>query len=307
MVVDNASDDGSVEFLRSDHPWVEVLTLSENRFFTGALNAAAEAADTPWLAFLNNDMRVDPGWLHEAVVAAERYSVECVASHIKTWDGSQTQFCGGAINIEGKGFEWSGDDADPEEERNLLFACGGAMLVRRELFLSAGGFDPAYEMIYEDIDFGWRLNLAGHRVAYAPKSVVYHQGHASLSTLDYARKAVCFERNSLATLYKNLEEPRLVPLLPELCRRSVNRAQALAQHGPDGHATLQGCLAFWSRLPYWREQRQQVQATRVKPDAEIPGLITPYLARPWGYTRAHQESIADVEPLLAQVAQMEFE
>ena len=298
VVVDNASDDESRTFLRDCHPWVQILELPENRFFAGALNEAARRATTPWIAFLNNDMRVEPGWLREAFCIAERSACDCVASHILDWAGGRTQFCGGSINLEGKGFEWTERNADPNRERALLFACGGAMLVRRDLFLETGGFDEAFEMIYEDVDFGWRLNLMGKDVRYAPKSIVCHRAHASLRELDYSTKAVYFERNSLGMLYKNLEESALVRLLPGLGGRGVTRARALAAVECDGHATLDGLSAFWRCLPYWRERRREVQAQRRRRDNEIPGLFSSFLTADWGYTPAHRERVGDCRPSL---------
>ncbi len=298
VVVDNASDDESRTFLRDCHPWVHVLQLPENRFFAGALNEAARRAATPWIAFLNNDMRVEPGWLREAFRTADRNACDCVASRILDWTGARTQFCGGSINLEGKGFEWTQRDADPEEERALLFACGGAMLVRRGLFLECGGFDEAFEMIYEDVDFGWRLNLMGKNVLYAPKSIVCHRAHASLGELDYSTKAVYFERNSLGMVYKNLQESALARLLPGLSSRAMARARALAPVDCDGHATLEGLSAFWRRLPYWRERRREVQAKRRRRDDEIPSLFSSFLTADWGYTPAQRERVGDCRPSL---------
>lgn len=304
IVVDNASTDESRAFLRDQHPWVETIELPENRYFAGALNEAARQACSHWLAFLNNDMRVDSGWLREAMEAAERANVVCVASRIYDWEGCETQFCGGAINLEGKGFQWTERDVNPDDERFLLFPCGGAMLVRRDVFLEFGGFEGAFEMIFEDIDLGWRLNLAGYPVLYAPRSIVYHRGHASLERVDYSRKAVYFERNSLGLLYKNLESGILDGLLPCLSRRSVDRVRALSENSLDGLATLRGIDAFWADLPYWRGQRDRVQRRRVVPDRSIPGLFSSYLTKPWGYTARQTERISACRPSLDEIAQM---
>lgn len=306
LVVDNASPDESQTFLKDRHPWVECLELPENRFFAGALNEAARRTCTPWLAFLNNDMRVEPGWLREAMDAADRAKVVCVASRINDWEGRETQFCGGAINLEGKGFQWTERDADPAAERFLHFPCGGAMLIRRDVFLDLGGFEEAFEMIYEDVDLGWRLNLSGYPVLYAPRSVVYHRGHASLERVDYFRKAVYFERNSLGVLVKNLESAHLDRLLPFLSQRSLERVRALSAGSLDGLATLRGIEAFWSNLAYWRRQRERVQERRTIPDKCVPGLFSPYLTKPWGYTAPHTERISACRPSLDEIVQMLF-
>ncbi len=280
--------------LAGQFPEVDVLSLDANYGFAHALNLAAVQAHTEWIAFLNNDMRVHPRWLVDAMECAERNRVDCVASRILIWDGTRTQFAGGEINLLGKGFEWSEEDCDVEAERDLLFACGGAMLIRRDLFVDAGGFDREYELIYEDVDLGWRLNLYGHKVRYAPQSRVYHRQHASLAQVDYRRKAIYYERNSLATMYKNLGAGNWAVLMPALFRLAVHRTEALMCLPCDGYSHLCGVQAFFDHLPKWREKRRAVQARRRISDEEIFKRFFVNPMRLWGYTPKHTEALRDL-------------
>ncbi|MFH1742812.1 MAG: glycosyltransferase family 2 protein, partial [bacterium] len=291
LVVDNASRDGTCEMLSERFPEAKILHLDTNCGFAQALNQAAENSATEWLAFLNNDMRVHPKWLWEAMRAAETNQTPCVGSRIMNWDGSKTQFAGGEINLLGKGFEWGDEDCDVEEERRLFFACGGAMLIQRKLFLQAGGFDEDYEMIYEDVDLGWRLNLYGHEIRYAPQSVVYHRQHASLKKVPYSQKAVFFERNSLATIYKNLGAEMWAALMPSAMRLAVYRTKAMLKAGPDGYDQMRGVQAFFDRLPQWRVKRRHVQSLRTVSDEEILSRFFPNPTRLWAYTDRHKESL----------------
>ena len=63
--------------------------------------------------------------------------------------------------------------------RDLLFACGGSMLIEREVFLAVGGFDPDYFVFFEDVDLGWRLWLLGYRVVLQPTAITYQRTTAA--------------------------------------------------------------------------------------------------------------------------------
>src|SRR2546423_11570043 len=95
LVVDNGSTDGSRELLRRRYPSIRVVELAENDGFAGACNAGAEAVSADCIAFLNNDMRVDAGWLRALVDAYEPApGYVWVAGVIQSWDGSGPDFPG---------------------------------------------------------------------------------------------------------------------------------------------------------------------------------------------------------------------
>ncbi len=105
------------------------------------------------------------------------------------------------------------DEALIEDGSDLLFACGGSMLVGRDVFLELGGFDPAYFAFFEDVDLGWRLWLSGYKVRLAGGSRVLHRHHATASASPLHRLAVLYERNALSTLVKNVDDENLAPVL----------------------------------------------------------------------------------------------
>src|SRR5438067_13861978 len=94
------------------------------------------------------------------------------------WAGKKIDFQAGSLNVHGFGFQRSyGLPVDQQnlQHRQLLFACGGSMLVQRDVFLAVGGFDPDYFAFFEDVDLGWRLWLLGYRVTRAPTAITYHR------------------------------------------------------------------------------------------------------------------------------------
>ncbi len=295
VIVDNGSNDGSTNLVRRKFPEVKVYPLGSNMGFAPALNKAAKAFDSEWLCFLNNDVRVDPDWLSNLLYAAGKMKTVCLSSHLLNWEGTQTQFAGGWVNIFGKGFE--SDLLQDEKPYPVFFPCGGAMLIKRDVFLEMGGFDDDYFMIYEDIDLGWRLWLLGYSVYLVPDAYVMHKGHASLKNESYTAKAIYYERNSLATIYKNLDEDSLRFVLPLALKEVILRAKAVGgigvpvRYSNAGTATLAGLNAFFQLLPKLRTKRKTVQSRRMLSDAEIFSRFFPHPSTLWAYCEEHYNKL----------------
>ncbi|MBN2326104.1 MAG: glycosyltransferase family 2 protein [Candidatus Omnitrophica bacterium] len=287
VLVDNGATDGSVEFVRRRFPAVKIFALGRNEGFAPALNRAARVYESRWLCFLNNDVRVEVDWLSNLLHAARQIDAPCFASHLMDWKGKRTQFGGGWINLFGKGFESTG--IQEEQPYEIFFACGCGMMIRRDVFLDAGGFDDDYFMIYEDVDLGWRLRLLGHKIYLAPDAKIMHKGHASLDQIPYRQKALYFERNSLATIYKNLSDESLSAVLPLALREAALRAKGAAGQGlpfrysGDGLAILEAVQAFWDRLPVWQKKRASIQAKRTVSDAELFQRFFPNPDQLWAF------------------------
>jgi GT2 family glycosyltransferase len=220
-VVDNGSQDGSVAWLRTHHPHVRILENVTNEGFARPNNQAARQASGDLLALVNNDMKLQPDWL-ECMVARLQASppdVACLGGRILSWDGSTVDFIRGTMAFNGMGFQpGHGVPVDGPEGRDfpddLLFACGGAMLIRRDVFLEAGGFDEDHFAYYEDVDLGWRLWVLGHRVQFCPEAVCFHRHNGTSSRFARAGKVVLFERNALAAMLKNYEDATLARVFP---------------------------------------------------------------------------------------------
>jgi hypothetical protein len=202
------------------------------------------------------------------------------------WDGARIDFGGAAMNFHGHGSNrgWgrpyvAGTPGDPEP---ALFACGGAMAVDRKRFLAAGGFDPEYFAYFEDVDLGWRLWVLGERVLYVPAAFAYHRHHGS--GMDPARWRLLLERNALATLFKNYDEPNLEVVLP--AARALLAARAYMASGADVEPYAAAERAFDERLPTLRAARADIQSRRRRPDQEIlPLFREPF--RPSAFGRAY--------------------
>jgi GT2 family glycosyltransferase len=225
ILVDNGSRDRSVRYVQQEFPQVRIIQNERNEGFAGPNNQGAAAATGEYVAFLNNDMRVHPHWLRELVAAMRSApDVAIVGGKILTWDGDAVDFGIGSINFYGMGFQPPDASPSPDQHAEVLFACGGSMLVRRQIFLEVGGFDPDYFAYFEDVDLGWRLWLLGYRVLYAPRSLTYHRGHGTSSRMTTAQVGVLYERNALYSIIKNYDEDHLQRVLPAALLLLVRRA-----------------------------------------------------------------------------------
>lgn len=228
IVVDNGSNDNSLDILKKDYPQVKIIKNSKNMGFAYANNQAAKNARGEYIAFLNNDTKVDKDWLVE-LLRPVYMDNEIVASGSKVLsiDGKKIDFIGGMINFEGKGFQIDygipSEDYSSDKYTFLPFVNGGAMMINRRVFLDAGGFDEDFFAYYEDVDLGWRLWVLGYKVVFAPKSIVYHHHHGTSRTFSEDKLRFLKERNSLYSVFKNYDDSNLAKVLSGSLANIFNR------------------------------------------------------------------------------------
>lgn len=299
VCVDNASADGSVDFIRDAYPEVVLIESGANLGFAAGCNLGAEHVEADHVAFLNNDAKVDPAWLGALVDAVEDDpATACAGAKILDWEGRTVDFVEGHLNFHGfaRQAHWRAA-AEPgrfDAGKDILFACGGAMLVRRDVYRSVGGFDPDYFMFFEDVDLGWRLWVMGYRVVFAPRAITYHRHHGSAGKLPMDRRNLLYERNALFTIIKNYDQVNLDRILPAALMLAVHRATDRLQHSARGlddlspdrwpelaadalerdisYGDLAALVAIRDvsrRMPELLAKRRVVQARRARRDDEI--------------------------------------
>lgn len=235
VLADNASSDGSPGYVREHFPQVRILQFDRNYWFSGGINRAVAQSKSEYVAFLNSDMRVDPGWLVGLVEALEGDPKSvCSSSKILNWDGRLMDFGGTLLSFLGHARADGYHDPDLtayDDVTHILAPCGGAMLIDRQVFVDAGGFDEDYDAYFEDVDLGWRLWIMGYRVAFAPRSVCYHVHFGSSSSLKPERIQHLYERNALYTILKNYEQRYLDRVLPLALLMQFKRAYLHGEMG----------------------------------------------------------------------------
>jgi len=245
VVLDNGSQDGTVGWLRAQAPAVRVVASPVNLGFCAAYNRLVAASDAAAIVLLNNDTLPEADWLSELVrgLAGSPTDVAAVSGRIVSWDGSRLDFGRGIQTFDGHAFQLDyrrplASARLPGEGEELPFACGGNMIVRRDSFLAAGGFDERFFAYFEDVDLGWRLWSGGERVVAAPRAVVRHRSGASSELLGLYRRGFLFERNAFLTVFKNFEPGLWERMMPAVLWTLQARTQALLLGNNLGMATL---------------------------------------------------------------------
>lgn len=286
LVFDNGSSDGTREWLRAERPRVRLLESPSNRGFAAPNDRCAEAASAPLLCLVNNDVRLHPAFLRELVDARLASGAACVGARILDGAGHRIEFDGGVMSFDGHAAPrgW-GDPAPPllgEAPGTTvpsLFASGGAMLVDRAVFLEAGGFDEDYFAYFEDVDFGWRAWVLGHRVVVAPRAIAWHREHGSEGLLPPGRRIELLERNALLSVWKNYEPARAERAFACALALAAERARIEPARAAACERAVLGAAAL---LPRAQERRQAIQARRLRGDAEIAPLFREPMRPPIG-------------------------
>jgi GT2 family glycosyltransferase len=294
VVVENASGDDSAERIRAMAHDVVFVQSNENRGFAGGCNLGVSASHGEYVAFLNNDAKPAPGWISAAILRFARSpGIGAVASKVLDWDGNLVDYIGSGLTWFGMGYKPLTTEPPPPQKldvsRDVLFGTGAAMFVRRDVFDLLGGFDERFFMFFEDVDFGWRLNLLGWRFAYEPASIAFHKHHASMAEFGEFKEQYLLERNALFALYKNLGPEKLAEALPATLALAIRRSIAKSRLDsssfdlripggdsvpelPISKAALAGVFAvdqFVAHLPELKEARDAIQATRVVSDSRL--------------------------------------
>ena len=291
IVVDNGSGDATAAAVRAAAPEA-LLEEQDNRGFAGGATRGAQLASAALLLFLNPDAHPAPGCLDELRrVAAQRPGWGA-------WQALVTMNAGTRINTAGNvahflGLSWAGrcgrplSDA-PRAPEEVAFASGAALVVRRDAWERAGGFDERYFMYCEDLDLGLRLWLTGLGVGIAPAARVEHDYDFEKGQ----RKWFLLERNRWWTIVSDYPAALLALLAPALLAAELGLLVVAARGGWLG-AKLRSQLAVARALPAMLERRRAVQARRVTGTAEFARRLTADLDSPY------LGPVAEVAPLAA--------
>ena len=206
LVVDNGSTDGSVEWLKEHR--IPSIFLKENTGFSGAVNTGIRAADTPYVLLLNNDTRVEPGFVAAMERAMDQSpKIFSVSSRmIQMYHPELLDDAGDMYSILGWAYQRGvGRSSELYQKSCRIFsACAGATIYRRAVFHEIGLFDELHFAYLEDIDVGWRAKLYGYDNVYCPDAAVYHVGSGTSGSRYNSFKVRLAARNCIYLNYKNM-------------------------------------------------------------------------------------------------------
>jgi len=159
VMVDNNSTDGSVDFVKSNFPWVKIIETGENRGFAAGNNIGIKKTNSKYVFLLNNDTIVQPYWLSKVVETAESDPNIGIVGAIP-------------VHMDLSHFYKRHPSFNRVEEVSEV--AGATMLIKRELFNKIGLLDEYSFLYWEDTEFCWRAFLSGYKVVYDFDAIVYH-------------------------------------------------------------------------------------------------------------------------------------
>ncbi|QEH37863.1 N-acetylglucosaminyl-diphospho-decaprenol L-rhamnosyltransferase [Aquisphaera giovannonii] len=263
IVSDDASTDGTAEWLAAAFPSVRVLRRETNGGFCAAANAGIEVARGHFIQLLNNDTEVTAGWIESGLAPFADPTVGSVAPLVlvrsEPWrvdSAGDTYTLSGWPAKRGHGQPAERWAARPADE--VFAASGSSAFYRAEALRRVGGFDPLLGSYYEDVDLGFRLRWAGYRCLYSPRCRILHEISA---TYDHGRPSLQrrMARNAELVFWSNMPAGRLGPAI-------VLHAFLLATQGCWRLARLRFLPFFLGKLDAARDLKSIRDRRRLRAD-----------------------------------------
>lgn len=307
ILVDNASTDGTVEWVKQRYPNVRILKLLKNEGFAEANNRGFEISKGKFVLFLNNDVEVTPSFISELVVVLNgNASIGGVQSKLLLLsDKNRLDSIGAFLTSTGFLYHYGFMNIDNEKlnrQINLFTPKGASMMFKKnvllEVMIENNLFDREAFAYYEETDLAHRIWLHGKRIVYAPKSVVYHAMGGTSTKIENSFIQYHSFKNRIASFIKNISLEKLLPLLffhliavqifvfISVLKRKWNVAFAIEK------------ALFWNVafLPHTLAKRQVIQrAIRVQSDDFFWKEI--YRTPPLRYYWAQMQGVPYEEPV----------
>ena len=285
IVADNASTDGSVDYLRQHHPDVQLIILDKNYGFAEGYNQALRQVEAEYYVLLNSDIRVDSDWLTPMVAFMDAHPevAACQPKLLSEHDPESFEYagaCGGMLDRYGYPFcrgrifdTVEKDHGQYDTPMEILWATGAALLIRSADYWQQDGLDGRFFAHNEEIDLCWRLSIAGRKIYCLPQSHVYHVGGGTLPKANPMKTFLNF-RNNLTMLYKCLPDRDLRKVMMIRCVLDYVAALQmliLQRNVGDFKAVIRGRKAFNKWKADFTADRKRIQQSRRT--ASEPGRV----------------------------------
>lgn len=266
-VIDNASTDDSVEFIKENYPEIHVIQNEKNYGYAEGYNQGLKSVDADIYCLLNSDVEVTPDWIQPIQALFENEDIAAVQPKILDYHHkNKFEYAGaGGGFLDNFGYPYcrgrvfwtlEKDEGQYDDEIQVFWASGACFFVRAKDFWEHQGFDENFFAHMEEIDLCWRMNNANRKVFYTGKSTVYHVGGGTLK--NSPRKTFLNFRNSLWMLMRNLPAYKLFPVIfSRLVLDGITGIVFWRYHG-FGHliAIIRSHFSFYSKLgEYYKSRR----------------------------------------------------
>jgi hypothetical protein len=281
FVIDNASTDYSVDWVKQHFPSVKIISFDENLGFSKAYNKAVKMLDFEYIVFLNNDTQVTHNWLSELIKPMLRNeSIGVCGSKILLLEKKEKiAHAGGKLTFIGSGLDIDLFKPECESKTSAQFVgfmCGASMLVRKSTFVDVriDGFDQDYFSYHEDVDLCWRMWLNGYKVAYVPTSRLYHKGGGSWGSRTSFNRIFQSDKNRLINVAKNFSPQFLLISFPFSSLFSGFQIMNFLKKRniPAMKAILKAQSHFFHTIRATIYKRRKIQSYRVRGDCNLMNL-----------------------------------
>ncbi|MBI3412356.1 MAG: glycosyltransferase family 2 protein [Planctomycetes bacterium] len=268
IVVDDASQDCTATWVRTNHPDVELITLTANVGFCLAANAGLAPARGDIIELLNNDTEVSSGWADACLAHFDDPRVGSVAPLAMRMDAPDTiDSCGQEFHICGWAYERGHGRRLGTQERqaqDVFGASASCGFYRRSALERVGFLWPVYGAYLEDTDLAFRLRWAGYRCVFEPAARVAHHGSASYGA-ESDRVLRLLSRNEEFVFWANLPPGELLRgLVPHLGFVAVRCARKALEGRLGGYlAGKFDALRLWRTIA--RRHRDVRQLAQERP------------------------------------------
>lgn len=259
IVVDNGSTDAT-QLVAREFP-VDLVAFPENRGFAAAVNEGVRRAKGNWLLILNNDVILEPDWLHRLLTSAEQENAAFAAGKLLRMNEAGT-IDGSWDLVSRAAYAWRCGYGRPDGAvwsmpRKVSFVPMTAALFHQRVFEQIGLLETRFESYYEDVDFGIRCALAGLEGIYEPGAVALHMEKGTLGRRDY-RVMFLSARNQVLVLAKHYPADTLRKFAWPIL---VGQLLAVLAAAKKGHL-LAAIRGKWEGLRQWPTFRNEVKPKR---------------------------------------------
>lgn len=272
VVVDNASTDDTLQYVKEQFPTVKTLQIAVNRGFANGYYEALKQIQSKYYVLLSADFEVTNNWFPPLLQAMQRYEgLAACQPKIRYWrERAYFEYAGAAggfmdtwgyLFCRGRIFgDIEKDEGQYEDDIETFWASGGCLMVRADLYHQVGGLDADLYAHMEEVDLCWRLKNAGYKIGYIAGSTVYHVG-GSVISYGSPQKLYYNFRNNLILLFKNEKGSRLAWLFPlRLVLDGVAGLQMLASGKLTETLTIvKAHFHFYGSVGKWWRKRQAAQ------------------------------------------------
>ena len=267
-LADNASTDGSVAFVKEHFSKANLIINTQNGGYAKGYNDALKNLKEDVFVLLNSDVEVTQGWL-SPILEAFKDTKNVVAVQPKILDYKNKDYfeyagaAGGYIDALGYPYcrgrifnTLEKDTGQFNDSRQIFWASGACIAVKKEAFIKAGGFDEDLFAHQEEIDLCWRMQQQAGCIQYIGSSTVYHLGGGTLG-VENPKKTFYNFRNSLLVMLKNNNRSWVWAILFVRMLLDALAAWQFLLSGKPSHfiAIFKAHLSFYSLVPRFIKKR----------------------------------------------------